>query len=51
MEIAATFSRTKQRGTNEDEYQIFLDCADDGNGGDITNGGLPLPTFDEWLER
>ena len=41
--------QTKQRGTHDDEYQIYLMCADDGNGGDITTGGLPLKTYDEWL--
>ncbi len=30
------------------EYQIYLDCADDGNGLDITTG-KPLKTYDEWL--
>ena len=27
--------QTRARGTNEDEYQIYLDCANDGKGGDI----------------
>lgn len=44
-------TQTRLRGTNEDEFQIFLSCADDGNGGDITNGGKPLPTFDEWMAK
>ncbi len=43
--------QTSQRGTNEAEFQIFLDLADDGKGGDITKNGAPLPTFDEWMER
>lgn len=43
--------QTRQRGTNEQEFEIFLACADDGNGGDITRGGKPLPTFEEWLNR
>jgi hypothetical protein len=43
--------QTKARGTNEQEFDIFLHCANDGKGGDITNGGAPLPTFDEWLAR
>jgi hypothetical protein len=43
-------TRTRIRGTNSDEFQIFLACADDGHGRDITNGGRPLPTFDEWLD-
>ena len=37
--------------TLRDEFDIFIACADDGNGGDITNGGAPLPTFDEWRNR
>ncbi len=43
--------QTSQRGTNAAEFQIFLDLADDGKGGDITKNGAPLPTFDEWMER
>lgn len=41
--------QTKIRGSNYDEYQIYLSCADDGNGGDITRNGAPLKTFDEWI--
>jgi hypothetical protein len=41
--------QTKLRGTNCQEYQIYLDCANDGKGGDITRGGAPLKTYDEWL--
>jgi hypothetical protein len=41
--------RTRLRGTNDQEYQIYLACADDGNGGDITRGGAPLKTYQEWL--
>ncbi len=41
--------QTKARGTNRDEYEIYLACANDGEGGDITRGGAPLKTFDEWL--
>lgn len=40
--------QTKLRGTNDQEYQIYLGCADGGNGIDITTG-LPLKTYDEWL--
>ena len=43
------FWQTKARGTNEQEYEIYLACADDGKGGDITRDGAPLLTFDEWL--
>lgn len=41
--------QTKARGTNNQEYQIYLECADDGNGIDVTTN-KPLKTFDEWLE-
>ena len=40
--------KTKSRGTNEQEYQIYLACADDGNGNSITDG-KPLKTYQEWL--
>jgi hypothetical protein len=42
-------TQTKYRGTNSNEYEIYLHCADDGKGGDITRGGAPLKSFDEWL--
>ena len=41
--------QTPVRGSNEQEYQLYLDCADDGKGGDVTRNGKPLLTFDEWL--
>jgi hypothetical protein len=41
--------QTPQRGTNDQEYQVYLSCADDGKGGDITRGGAPLKTYAEWL--
>jgi hypothetical protein len=41
--------QTKARGTNDQEYQTYLACADDGKGGDITRGGAPLKSYDEWL--
>ena len=40
--------QTQARGTNQSEYEIYLACADDGNGGDITRDGKPLKTYDEW---
>lgn len=40
---------TRYRGSNDAEYQIYLDCADNGKGGDITNNGAPLKSYDEWL--
>ncbi len=44
-------TQTRYRGTNSAEYEIYLACADNGNGGDITRGGAPLLTYDEWLAR
>ena len=41
--------QTQERGTNDNEYQIYLSFADDGKGGDITNNGKPLKTYQEWL--
>lgn len=41
--------QTRQRGTNQDEYEIYLACANDGKGGDITRDGAPLKTYEEWL--
>ena len=41
--------QTKYRESAEYEYQIYLSCADDGNGGDITRDGAPLKTYEEWL--
>lgn len=49
LPLPATLSRTQLRGDNSSEYQIYLDCANDGKGGDITRGGAPLKSFDEWL--
>lgn len=43
--------QTKARGTNDNEYQIYLACADNGKGGDITRNGAPLLTYDEWLRK
>lgn len=40
--------QTQARGTNRDEYDIYLSCADDGNGNDKTTGEQ-LKTFEEWL--
>jgi hypothetical protein len=41
--------QTQARGTNDQEYQIYLYCANDGKGGDITNEGKPLKTYNEWI--
>ena len=40
--------QTRTRGTNDQEYQIYLSCADNGKGIDITTG-QPLKDYDEWL--
>jgi len=42
--------QTQQRGSNNQEYQIYLTFADDAKGGDITVNGAPLLTFDQWLQ-
>jgi len=41
---------TKTRGTNKDEYNIYLSCADNGTGHEIMTGE-PLKTYDEWLNN
>ena len=41
---------TRYTGALEDRYKSYLQNANDGNGGDITRGGAPLKTFDEWLD-
>ena len=41
--------QTKARGSNDVEYQIYRTFADDGKGGDITNDGKPLKTYEEWI--
>ena len=40
--------QTQTRGENSQEYQIYLSCADNGKGIDITTG-MPLKTYDEWI--
>jgi len=42
---------TRSRGSNRQEYEIYIACADNGRGGDITRDGRPLLTFEEWLAR
>ncbi len=42
------FWQTQARGSNDSEYQLYLDFADDGNGLDSTTG-KPLKTYEEWL--
>ena len=50
LEVSATW-KTQARGSNQDEYEIYLACADNGKGGDITRNGAPLATYDEWINR
>lgn len=40
--------QTPIRGTNCQEYEIYLACADDGSGKSIIDG-KPLKTYQEWL--
>ena len=40
--------QTQARGSNDNEYEIYLFCAGDGDGNDATTG-QPLKTYDEWL--
>jgi hypothetical protein len=47
--LPASDWQTQARGTNDQEYQIYLACANNGKGGDITRGGAPLLSYDEWL--
>ena len=50
METLDTW-QTQARGALQDEYKIYLACADDGNGGDITRNGAPLLSYEEWLSN
>jgi len=43
-------SVSKMFGDKEDEYNIYLSCADDGTGHEIMTG-KPLLTYDEWLNH
>lgn len=48
MELKENY-QTKTRGTNKQEYEIYIACADNGKGGDITNDGKPLKTFEDFV--
>ena len=48
--LVADTWQTPQRGDSKAEYKIYLACADNGKGGDITRNGAPLKTYDEWLK-
>ena len=51
METLDTWQTRLARGTLQDEYEGYLEFADDGNGGDITRNGEPLLSYDEWLSN
>ena len=38
------------RGSLDDAYNVYLFCANDGQGND-QNTGQPLLSFDEWLNN
>ena len=40
--------QTQTRGTNSNEYDIYVHCAGDGSGLDSTTGE-PLKTYEEWM--
>ena len=40
--------QTQTRGTNSNEYDIYVQCAGDGGGLDSTTR-KPLKTYEEWL--
>lgn len=46
--IASDTWQTKGRGSNDQEYQIYLSCADDGKGNEFMTG-KPLKTYEEWV--
>ena len=40
-----------QRGTLKERYDIYVSCADDGQGRDITNGCRTyIKTFEQWID-
>lgn len=43
-------AQTIRRSTNSIEYEMYRVFADDGKGGDITRGGAPLLSYEEWLD-
>lgn len=48
-EEQALQAQIQSRGSLRDEYEVYHALADNGRGGDITNGGKPLKTFEERL--
>jgi hypothetical protein len=41
--------QTRSRGSNSNEYDIYMSCADDGKGMD-RGTGKPLKSYDEWVQ-
>lgn len=47
---AHEWDQAEAQGDNlRDRYAIYLSCANDGKGGDVTRPGKPLKSFQEWL--
>ncbi|MGN5969541.1 hypothetical protein [Klebsiella oxytoca] len=42
--------QTRGRGSNDQEYQIYRSCADDGKGNEFMTG-KPLKTYEQWLRN
>lgn len=40
--------QTQSRGDSQSEYEIYLSCANDGKGNDMTTG-QPLKSYNQWL--
>ena len=50
LELSENY-KTKTRGENGAEYEIYLTFADNGKGLDITNNLMPLLSYNEWLNK
>lgn len=46
--VASDTWQTRGRGSNDQEYQIYRSCADDGKGNEFMTG-KPLKTYEQWL--
>ncbi|HDS6412464.1 TPA: hypothetical protein QHZ98_005298 [Klebsiella oxytoca] len=46
--VASDTWQTRGRGSNDQEYQIYRSCADDGKGHEFMTG-KPLKTYEQWL--
>jgi len=42
------FGKTQASGTNNQDYELYLQLANDGQGNDITTG-KPLKDYEEWV--